>query len=119
MSCSQTRLSACWGSVFGFEALEMKPLGSWIKDAWSYTSKSSYLDLTAEYTFESMLALRQSQHTGWKQTRVYLVRQKALHSLQAGINSSPTNEQSYLTISVMLHYAAEVRHLPSKLRFAS
>ena len=103
----QTSLASKWGSVFGFEALDLNPLGAWLKAAWLCEGEDGYLDLAGEYALESMLSFHERDRVS--SSRVYSKGAKALESLQVATNTRESVNLKNLIVAVMLHYAAEVR----------
>ena len=118
LKCPQTTLAASWASIFSFEALNLNPLGDWVKQAWCRTGEDAYLDLAADYALQSMQAFQLRQPSS--DSKTLAAGQRALRSLRAAFDTrlfelSPEN----MLVTVMLHYAAEVSahsaHRGSKL----
>lgn len=108
LSCPETALASRYSALFGFEALELNPLGNWIRYAWKHVREDTCLDDALEYTYMSMLSFRRRDAGDDLQT--CLKRRKALSSLQAAVDcASEPGENDNLVVAVMLHYAAEVR----------
>lgn len=103
--CPQTQQAAEWSSIFGFEALQLNPLGSWIQSAWTRRGENACLDFASDYTLESMRAFRQKDQVSV--SRAWAKAERALRSLQAAMQSKKTNQEC-LIFAVMLHCAAEV-----------
>ena len=108
--CQQSKRSMEWGVVFGFEALDMNPLGRWVKLSWPSIEEDLCVELASDYALKSMLAFQQRDELSLN--RAYSAGGKALRSLQDAIGACSTQTQSATTnlvAAVMLHYAAEVR----------
>ena len=107
--CPLSKLSARWGSVLGFEALDMNPLGGWLKAAWLCMGEDDYLDLASEYALKSVITFQ--RHDKRNLSQAYAAGESALRSLQVAINVGTGQDEDRTTnliVTVMLHYAAEV-----------
>lgn len=108
LSCPETALASRYGALFGFEALELNPLGNWIRYAWKHAGADACLDDASEYAYMSMLSFRGRDADD--AVRICLKGRKALRSLQAAVDcASEQRGNENLVVAVMLHYAAEVR----------
>lgn len=107
----ETALAAHFGSVFGYEALNLDPLGRWIRHAWRHQGEDAALDYASQYTFASMLSFRRRDEESAR--RAWIAGAKALQALQEAVNMRNKREaDTGLTVTIMLHYAAEVsQHL--------
>ena len=108
--CPTTALSARYGSVFGFEALTLNPLGRWTRYAWTHAGEDDFLDFASDYAYDSMFAF---QHRDDSQTmQVRLTGQRAIQKLQAAVDATAGSAKmdDNLVVAIMLHYAAEVSY---------
>lgn len=108
MLCPQTRNAISLGSIFGYEALDLSPLGPWVRLAWPNSDSNPCLELASQYAHQSMVAFQHS-HSEESLKRASRTGLAALQSLQSGIESCQDDrDKESLVIAVMLHYAAEV-----------
>lgn len=105
--CPVTKLCVRYGSVFGFDALDLNPLGRWITYAWHHAGEDTFLDLASDYAYASMAAF---QHRNAENTiRTSVAGKRALRSLRTAVEAFETTQKGdNLVVAVMLHYAAEV-----------
>lgn len=104
--CPQTQLAAEWSAIFGFDALLLNPLGSWVKSVWSRRGETACLDLASDYALESMRAFRSQDPASV--SRACSTAEKALRGLQAAMQSKKKMpDRQDLVMAIMLHCAAE------------
>ncbi|KAF2722273.1 hypothetical protein K431DRAFT_345771 [Polychaeton citri CBS 116435] len=105
--CPQSSLATRWGSVFGYEALSLNPLGDWVQVVFLRIGLHTCLDDACEYTLQSMLAFKYDGCTSSEQ--LYMAHGRALRSLRLLLNSTlaRTNILDAM-LAIMLIYAAEI-----------
>jgi hypothetical protein len=109
MLCSETRLAAFRASVFGYPAMDLNPLGTWIRCGWLHAGEDRFLDDALSYTFQSMLSYRHRDCVA--QTQVSAAGHRAVQSLRFAVNSyNSYGDPQNLIIAITLHYAAAQFH---------
>lgn len=105
--CPQAKVSVTWAKIFGYEALELNPLGGWIKTAWLWAGGDTNIDLALGYVLKSMRAFQSRDEES--RVRACAAGEKALLSVQTALSSRKGQERiENLVLAVMLHCAAEV-----------
>ncbi|KAK4503149.1 hypothetical protein PRZ48_006576 [Zasmidium cellare] len=107
--CPRARMTANLGSIFGYAALNLAPLGPWIRIGWpSSIDSDGCLELASQYALESIVAF-QHGHSEQSLDRASKTGVTALRSLQRGIETCQKDEERQaLILAVMMHFAAEI-----------
>ena len=105
--CQPTKIAARWGSIFGYESIDLNPLGEWLRLAWSAEGEDTAINLACEYTVSSMIAFQLRNKAAL--SRAYAAGARAIQSLQTAVRTCSGRESIYnLILAVLLHCAAEV-----------
>ncbi|KAF2171694.1 hypothetical protein M409DRAFT_17931 [Zasmidium cellare ATCC 36951] len=105
---ARAKIASNLGSIFGYAALNLAPLGPWIRLGWpSSTGTGECIDLASQYALETVVAF-QHGHSDLSLARASKIGSTALRSLQSSIELCQQDEDKQaLILAVMLHFAAE------------
>lgn len=115
LACPQARIATNLSTIFGYAALNLAPLGPWVRLGWpSSVSTNTCIELASQYALESVVVF-QHGHSEQSLARTSKIGLTALRSLQWNIERCRDDEEKQaLVVAVMLHFAAEVRFVISR-----
>lgn len=106
--CEVYKRAARWGSIFGYESIELNPLGHWLNLAWSAAGEDTAVNCACEYTISSMIAFQSKDKADL--SRAYVAGTRAIQSLRSAVRACSGRKNMYnLVLAILLHCAAEVR----------
>jgi hypothetical protein len=105
--CQESKLIKKWGSVFGYNAMDLNPLGEWLRLAWPVIGDDIAVTHACEFALRSMELFQ--LRTDMALSQAYTAGTRAIDSLQAAVKTCSGLERTRnLILAVSLHSTAEV-----------
>lgn len=101
-----TEIAARWASIFGYEALDLNPLGPWLREAWQTAEEAHVVEVACEYALSSMHVFQSRTTVALRQA--YITSSRALQALQFAVRTCSGQDRiRSLLLASLLHSAAE------------
>ena len=103
----ESKLIKKWGSLFGYNSMDLNPLGEWLRLAWPMIGEDTAVTHACEFALSSMELFQ--LRTDAALSRAYTAGARAIDSLKAAVRTFSGPERTRnLILAVSLHSAAEV-----------